>query len=398
ERGAFPLFEDSIYADGKPLRNCTVTTIAPTGSIGILADASGGIEPLFAIAYQHIVKSENRTLTFVNPLFEGIAKEKGFYTPELMDKVAEHGTIRDIKEVPEEVRRAFGTAHEIDYIWHVKMQAAFQAHTDNGVSKTINLSHDATVDDIKNAYMNAWATNCLGITVFRDGCKNEQVLNLGTKNKDVSAVLSDGPGAMQEVPERAPEEETVKHRPLVVEGATYKIDTPLGTSFITVNHDAYKNPFEVFVTIGKAGSDIAAMAEALGRLISTNLRFGNHLPAKERALEIVEQLQGIGGSRSVGYGMNKIRSLPDAIARAITLHVGMQQDRGEAAGGDIVVEASAEDKDQSPLPFGENGSRSLYASSQSQGPKKDLCPSCGDATFAYQEGCKKCYGCGYSEC
>ncbi len=349
DRGPFPMWKESIYKD-IPMRNSTVTTIAPTGSIGILADNSGGCEPLFAIAYQHIVKSENRTLTFVNPKFEEVARTRGFYSENLMQKVADHGTIRDISEIPADIHAIFGTAHEIDPQWHVKTQAAFQKYTDNGVSKTINLRHDSTVDDIKNAYMMAWNTGCMGITVFRDGCKSEQVLNLGTGNEKVESA----------VPAMA-----IKPRPVKVEGATYRIETPLGVAFITVNHDPDGNPFELFIIIGKAGSEVAAMAEALGRLISTTLRFGNHLPAKERAREIMDQMVGIGGSRSVGFGPNKIRSLPDAVAKALGMHFG------------LIVQP-------------------LFAHPQLH--KGDICPKCGEASLAFEEGCKKCYECGYSEC
>lgn len=368
ERGPFPLWKQSIYKND-PIRNSTVTTIAPTGTIGILADNSGGCEPLFAIAYQHIVKSENRTLTFVNPKFEQVARERGFYSEELMQKVAEHGTIRSIEEIPADVRAAFGTAHEIHPDWHVKMQAAFQKHTDNGVSKTINLPHDATVEDVKRAYLLAWETGCRGITVFRDGCKGEQVLNLGTNNDKKPEKTAEAP-------------QTIKPRPIKVEGATYKIETPLGGAFITVNHDEDGNPFEVFVTIGKAGSEVAAMAEALGRLISTTLRFGNHLPAKERAWQIMEQLRGIGGGNAVGFGPNKVRSLPDAIAKALGMHFGLVGQHEE------VKEVE------------ENKKINGFATSQQLEllKRKDLCPKCGEAALAFEEGCKKCYGCGYSEC
>ena len=352
ERGAFPMWQKSIYAKDEPIRNSTVTTIAPTGSIGILANASGGIEPLFAIAYQHIVKSENRTLTFVNPALEKIARERGFHSEELMAKIAEHGVVRSLSEIPEDVRAVFGTAHEIDPQWHVKTQAVFQKYTDNGVSKTINLRHDTTVEDIKKAYMMAWETGCNGITVFRDGSKGEQVLNLGIKT--------------------SPQTQLIKPRPVKVEGATYQIETPVGSAFITVNHDSDGNPFELFVTIGKAGSEVAAMAEAIGRLISTTLRFGNHLPAKERAREIMDQLRGIGGGSAVGFGPNKIRSLPDAVAKAIGTHFGL-------------IGYQAEQAPQA-------AQASLFAK------KPDLCPGCGNAELVFEEGCKKCYGCGYSEC
>lgn len=368
ERGAFPMWKESIYAKFKPIRNSTVTTIAPTGSIGILAANSGGIEPMFAVAYQHVVKSENRTLTFVNPDFERMARERGFYTEELAEKIAKHGTVRLMEEIPEDVRKIFGTAHEITPEWHVKMQAAFQKYTDNAVSKTVNLVHDATVEDIKKAYMLAWKTGCRGITVFRDGCKGEQVLNLGVKKEEI-----------QKEKVEIRNEPVIRPRPVKVEGATYRIDSPLGAAFITVNHDEEGNPFEVFVIIGKAGSEVAAMAEALGRLISTTLRFGNHLPAKERAREIMEQLQGIGGGRSVGFGPNKVKSLPDAVARALGMHFGLIGYQAEQT----TNPKSQTSIEQMELPVIK---------------KKDLCPRCGEATLVFEEGCKKCYGCGYSEC
>lgn len=384
ERGAFPMFAQSVYASSKPMRNSTVTTIAPTGSIGILADASGGIEPLFAVAYQHIVKSENRILTFVNPDFERIARNMGFYSEELMQKVAEHGTVRDLDEVPEKVRRVFGTAHEINPDWHVRMQAAFQKYTDNAVSKTINLPNSATVEEVKKAYEMAWETGCRGITVFRDGSKSEQVLNLGTKNNAQDPVLS----TQEHVSDLA--EKSLKPRPVKVEGATYRIETPLGSAFITVNHDHDGNPFEVFVIIGKAGSEVAAMAEALGRLISTTLRFGNHMAPRERARELMEQLQGIGGSRSVGFGPNRVRSLPDAVARAIGMHfglIGYQVEAGKKSAGEQIAIAEVTDDSN------DSGQMKLMTDK-----KADLCPACGEAMLVWEEGCKKCYGCGYSEC
>lgn len=382
ERGPFPMIKDSIYA-GRPIRNSTVTTIAPTGSIGILANTSGGIEPLFAIAYRHIVKSENRSLTFVNPLFEKTAREGGFYSQGMMDKVVSHGTVREIEEIPEGVRKVFGTAHEITPEWHVRMQAAFQKFTDNGVSKTINLPNEATVDDVKKAYMLAWETGCRGITVFRDGCKSEQVLNLGTKTSDQVQV---------QVQDKI-ETQAVKPRPVKVEGATYRIETPMGSAFVTVNHDDDGNPFEVFVMIGKAGSEVAAMAEAIGRLISTTLRFGNHLPAKERARELMSQLHGIGGGRSVGFGPNRVRSLPDAVAKAIGMHFGLMGYAGTSSKKQQQIQAV-----QSVLPLTEPPDVQQTLMGISGSKKKDICPSCGDAGLVFEEGCKKCYGCGYSEC
>lgn len=367
DRGPFFLFPVSIYREGASRRHSTVTTIAPTGTISIIAGASSGIEPMFAIAYQHVVKDKHldRKLSFVNPKFEEIAKDRGFWSEDLMAKVAEKGVIRDIPEIPEDVRKLFGTAHEIDIDWHIKTQTAFQKYTENAVSKTINLRHDATVDDVKKSYLSAWEGNCKGITIFRDGSKGEQVLNLGLNKKE------------EKTSDPAPAPQLILDRPMKVEGATYRIVTPLGSAFITVNQDANGNPFEVFITIGKAGSEVAAMAEALGRMISTTLRFGNHLPPLERAREIVEQLKGIGGGRSVGFGPNKIRSLPDAVAKALSLHFGF---------------ASAEPNHQEAQPEvsdgGDLGTKTVG----------DICPACGSPALVYQEGCSKCYACGHSEC
>lgn len=365
ERGPFFLWPVSIYREGAPRRHSTVTTIAPTGTISIIAGASSGIEPMFAIAYQHVVKDKHldRKLSFVNPKFEEIAKERGFWTEELMAKVAEKGVVRDIAEIPEDVRKLFGTAHEIDIDWHIRTQTAFQKYTENAVSKTINLRHDATVDDVKKAYLSAWEGNCKGITIFRDGSKSEQVLNLGLNKKD------------EKVQQPAETPQTILVRPVKVEGATYRIVTPLGSAFITVNQDESGNPFEVFITIGKAGSEVAAMAEALGRMISTTLRFGNHKPPIERAREIVEQLKGIGGGRSVGFGPNKVRSLPDAVAKAISLHFGFNNVGHDTPG---VIEA-ASDKEEVKV-------------------VGDICPACGSPALVYQEGCSKCFACGHSEC
>jgi ribonucleoside-diphosphate reductase alpha chain len=371
KRGAFPLFPVSIYRNEVPRRNSTITTIAPTGTISIIAKSSSGCEPMFAVAFQHIVKDKHldRKLTFVEPRFEAMARQKGFYSEELMAKVGEHGVIREMEEIPAEVRAIFGTAHEIGIDWHIKTQAAFQKYTENAVSKTINLRHESTVEDVKHAYLTAWETMCKGITIFRDGSKDVQVLNIGTNNSE-KAVSANAPASQEIKP-------VILERPIKVNGATYRIATPLGSAFITINQTDNGEPFELFITIGKAGSEVAAMAEALGRLISTNFRFGNHLPAKERAREIMSQLQGIGGSRSVGFGANKVRSLPDAVAKAIGLHFGF-------SGAAVVAGASSPDP--------------VAASVNQEAKVGDICPSCGAPALVYEEGCAKCHACGHSEC
>lgn len=348
-RGPFPLWKHSIYKNQKPRRNSTVTTIAPTGTISIIAGASSGIEPLFAIAYQHIVKDKHldRQLSFINPIFEKVAKEKGFWSEEIANKVAEKGVIRDIAEIPQEVRAVFATAHEIDPKWHVKIQSVFQKYTDNAVSKTINLRNGVTVEDVEQAYLLAWETDCKGITVFRDGSKEAQVLNLGLKNGEANT-------------------EPLRERPSVVKGSTYRLDTPVGSAFITINEDGVGDPLEIFINVGKAGSDVTAMAEALGRTISTTLRFRGDISPKEKAKEIAHQLSGIGGRHSVGFGTNKIRSLPDAVSTAIATHFGFK--------------------------INSNGTKITTPE------VGDICPSCGAGTLVYEEGCSKCHTCGHSEC
>lgn len=397
-RGAFPLFDKSIYKNGKKRRNSTVTTIAPTGTISIIAGTSSGIEPIFAIAYQHIVKDKHlsRTLTFMNPKFEEVARDRGFWNDEIKEKVAAHGTVRDILEIPEDVRSVFGTAHEIHHDWHIKMQTAFQKYTENAVSKTINLRNEVSVDDIKEAYLLSWEGGCKGITVFRDGCKDMQVLNLGVNNDKKEEVKE----------EKVVEKYEDIERPFVVRGSTYKLGTPVGTAFVTINENQYGEPIEVFINVGKAGSDITAVAEALGRTISTTLRFSGNLTPKEKAFEIANQLSGIGGRRSVGFGPNKILSLPDAIAAALSLHFGFsingyqsmtyaETQNGLSNGhshdyqkpnikSDVLVEEGK------PI-----DQPHLFTSAEK---KADLCPECGSHALVFEEGCAKCHVCGHSEC
>ncbi|HEY65419.1 MAG TPA: ribonucleoside reductase class II [Caldilineae bacterium] len=381
ERGPFPNWPQSIYADDRPLRNATVTTIAPTGTISIIAGASSGIEPLFALAFSHIVGE--RHLTFIDPVFEQVARERGFYSEELMEKVAETGTLQGITDLPEDVRRVFVTAHEIAPEWHVRMQAAFQAHTDNAVSKTINLPNSATIEDVANAYLLAYKEGCLGITVFRDGCKGTQVLHAGTKSTDKGAIEDEQEA--KKVVTKAPVPMLgqlspdgyyqKKPRPRVLHGTTYRWTTPLGTAYVTINSDSSGQPFEVFLNVGKAGSDVAAVSEALGRLISLILRLPSSLAPRERLEEVVEQLAGIGGGRPLGFGPNAVRSLPDAISQVLAEYL-----KGEAP------EKPAEEVEvaQLSLPLDR--------------PTGDLCPECGQATLVFEEGCKKCLSCGFSEC
>ena len=358
ERGPFPNFSRSIYRAGRPLRNSTVTTIAPTGTISMIAGCSSGIEPVFALAFEHRVKGIDgeRVLPFVCQSFERLGRERGFHSDALMSEVARRGSLHGIPGVPGEARAVFKTAHEIHWSWHVRHQVAFQKHTDNGVSKTINLPAEAATTDVAEAYLLAWREGCLGITVFRDGCKGGQVLNIG-----VAAEEDDG----------ALDERVVKPRPHSLSGATYRMETPIGTAFITVNETPGGDPFEVFVQVGKAGSDTMAVAEALGRLISLVLRLPSPLSARRRLEEVINQLSLIGGGQPTGFGAAKILSLPDALARTLGEHIGLgrrQEPDAEAA---------------------------APAARRRVG---DLCKECGQATLVYEEGCKKCLSCGFNEC
>jgi ribonucleoside-diphosphate reductase alpha chain len=361
ERGPFPNWSQSIYREIRPMRNSTVTTIAPTGTISMIAGCSSGIEPIFALAFQHRVKNPDgeRVLTFVNETFEKIAKATGLYSDALKEEIARRGTLHGIPGVPEEAGRVFKTSHEIGYEWHVRHQAAFQRYTDNGVSKTINLPNDATEDDVAAAYKLAWELGCLGITVFRDGCKGEQVLNVGVKDKAQAPTAA------------ATAQTVVKPRPHSLSGRTYRSETPIGTAFITVNETDDAEPFEVFVQVGKGGSDTMAVAEALGRLISLTLRLPSPMSPQRRLEEVISQLSRIGGAQPLGFGKGKVLSLPDALARTLAEHTGQIKPVSEAPPGAKAAE-----------------NRRIG----------DLCKECGQATFVYEEGCKKCLSCGYNEC
>jgi len=369
-RGAFPLFNESIYKDGEPMRNAAITTIAPTGTIGIIANTSGGCEPVFALAYKHMVKDEslNREMFFSDPAFAEVAKREGFWSEKLMAKVAETGSVHGIEEVPEKWQKVLVTAHEISPEWHVRMQAAWQKNLDNAVSKTINLPNDAVVDDVAKAYLSAYDLGCMGITIYRDGCKEWQVLNVGTKKEETK------------LPEKEIEAADMRVRPSKLQGNTYKIQTPVGTAFVVINADEQGNPFEVFINVGKAGSHVMADAEAIGRLISLSLRVPSEYPAKAVAEAVVDQLSGIGGADSVGFGNNRVRSLADGVAKVLRDYVRVDGEEPEA-------------KDQ--------GSPKLLATQQElplQIKKGDLCPECGQASLVLEEGCQKCYSCGASKC
>lgn len=290
-RGNFPNFKGSIYhtGNGSFMRNATTTTIAPTGTISIIAGCSSGIEPLFAISYTRHVLDGNELLEGY-PLFMEIAKQRGFYSEGLMKRIRDEGSIQKIDEIPDDIKRIFVTAHDIDPRWHIRIQAAFQKHTDNAVSKTINFPHDAIPEDIKEAYLMAYYEGCKGITIYRDGSRDKQVLNIQRK-----------------------EEETwiePRPRPIRTQGATERINTGCGKLYVTINSDD-KGICEVFAQMGKTGGCAACQNEATGRLISLALRSGI------KAESVIKQLAGIRCPSPAWQNGHQVLSCPDAISKVI---------------------------------------------------------------------------------
>ena len=397
EREAFPNWSRSIYQQDNPLRNSTRTTVAPTGSISILAECSSGIEPIFALAFQHRVKQPDggyRVLDFVNPFFERALTASDVEEKDgVLEYVKEHGSLHGHAAEEHLALRPFVTAHEIAPDWHIRMQAAFQRGVDNSISKTVNLNHEATREDVLQAYMLAWDLGCLGITIFRDGSKGEQVLNVGVKEekKAEEATITRAAPATAHLYSSG-----IKDRPEVVHGYTRQVRAPEGKVNITLNSDE-DGLLEIFVNVGKAGSDIAALAEAVGRLASLNLRLDSPLSQNERAREIARQLKSIGGSASVGFGIQRVRSLPDAVARSIDQHfageLGEQGGVGqEASGNGAGGHANGGNG-------GGNGAPGLNPMMMAQYTVSgNLCSHCGNNTMIYEEGCKKCASCGHSEC
>ncbi len=344
ERGPFPGYDQSSFAEKNlgPYRNATTTTIAPTGTLSILAGCSSGIEPLFALCFSRNVM-DGETLLEVNPHFEQALKDAKSHSQNLMQEVAEKGTIQHLEHLPEPLRKVFVTAMDIDPSWHLKSQAAFQRFTDNAVSKTVNLPNSATQDDVQNIYLQAYELGCKGVTVYRDGCKSVQVLCTGEKGQE-SADCGESTGR------------TVKDRPDVVYGFTQKLNTGLGVLYLTINELDGK-PFEVFAAIGKSGRSVTAKAEAIGRLVSLALRSGIEVE------EIVEQLKGIGGEHPVFQKKGLLLSLPDAIAWALE---------------NRYLKNSVVAHDGNNL-------------------TKTLCPDCG-LDLVFEEGCYICKSCGFTKC
>ncbi|MBW2988411.1 ribonucleotide-diphosphate reductase subunit alpha [Candidatus Woesearchaeota archaeon] len=362
-RGNFPNWEKSIFAGKTPMRNATVTTIAPTGTTSIIANTSQGIEPLFSVAYHRNVKqSLGKHLFEVNSLFLEMAKRHGFYSKELMEKIAQKPSIQDIDEIPKRVRELFVTAHDIPPEQHIRIQAAFQKYTDNAVSKTVNFPNNATKEDIRKVYLLAYELGCKGVTVYRDGSRKFQILS--TKK------LEYGKPELPLVP---------KKRPLITRGATIEMRTGCDSLYVTINEDEEGKPFETFAQMGKSGGCIASFTEAIGRLISLALRSG----IEPRF--IIKQLRGIRCPRPIVAVGGTVTSCADAIGKALEMFI-----KGEANAKQTKIHTFS----------GKGSEESEKKSPQETIIKNGLapeCPECG-AMLSIVEGCIVCRNCGYSQC
>lgn len=367
KRGAFPAFENSIYKNEAPIRNSTVTTIAPTGTISIIAGASSGIEPLFAIAFVRNVM-DNDKLFEVHPYFEKVARENGIYSKDLLMKVAKYGSLAHIDGIPEDMKRIFTTAHDISPVWHVRMQAAFQQHTDNAVSKTVNFNSEATIEDVRESYNLAYKLGCKGLTIYRDGSRDSQVLSVGNQANARKANLKDD-GKF-----------TPRVRPELTMGITEKIRIGCGNLYITVNYDE-NGICEVFTNVGKAGG-CPSQSEATSRLISIGLRSGVDVKS------IIEQLKGIRCHSTLRQRANnkdiQVLSCPDGIARTIEklLNQNPVKTEGNSKSG---IKDQVDFDEFTPNPTGDNI------------PNKSSCPECG-SPITHGDGCVICLSCGFSKC
>ncbi|MFA4920265.1 MAG: vitamin B12-dependent ribonucleotide reductase [Thermodesulfovibrionales bacterium] len=344
KRGVFPNYEGSIF-DGKiKLRNATVTTIAPTGTLSIIAGCSSGIEPLFAVSFVRTVM-EGTKLIEINPYFEKAAKERGFWTRELMESIADRGSVQDFDEIPADVKSVFVTAHDITPAEHIRTQAAFQKYVDNAVSKTVNFPHKATPKDVEEVYRLAYKLNCKGVTVYRDGSREQQVLTTGKKADKKEAAVE-----QKIVPRK---------RPDVIKGATRFMKTGCGNVYVTINEDENGHLFELFTSMGKAGGCAASQSEAIGRLVS--LAFRSNIAPEE----VIMQLKGISCHSPTWHDGGRILSCSDAIARALEKY----NSKGAKGNGDsnkVVLLMGA-------------------------------CPECGGAV-EHEGGCAVCHNCGFTKC
>jgi len=377
KRGVFPNWDKSIYVkDSIKFRNATRTTIAPTGTISIIAGCSSGIEPLFAVSFKRNVL-DNDVLPETNPLFIEVAKKEGFYSDDLIREIAKKGSLKDVKGIPSKYKSLFPTAHDIPPIDHVKMQATFQKYIDNAVSKTVNFPNSATVDDVREVYLEAYRLKCKGITVYRDGSRDTQVLTTGKTEEE-------------KVKKRAP-----RQRPMITRGITEKIQTGCGNLYVTINEDEY-GPCEVFARMGKAGGCAASQLDAQARLISMALR------ANVDPYSIVKQLKGIRcpSPSLVPQRGGRVLSCSDALAKVLEHYLDDFYKRKE--------EEKSSNENEEEIEIGTEEEPDLYVHEQLDLDLKidksahtktiaGMCPECGNI-LEHEGGCVVCHFCGYSKC
>jgi ribonucleoside-diphosphate reductase alpha chain len=429
ERGPFPAIEGSIYDPkglrweppqsivpltgdwGRPqlnwqsvvdglqqhgIRNAAQTTIAPTGTIATVAGVEGyGCEPVFALAYIRHVNDNGQDLklTYTSPAFEQALEGAGFdleARQEIIERVMRDGTCQHIPEVPESIRDIFVVSADITADDHVRMQTALQAFVDNSLSKTVNFPAGATLEDVAQAYELAWKLGAKGITVYITGSREKVVLE--THAEASKKTVDQTPNNEKEKPVQMDIwQNNKKPRPKLLSGFTHTIETPLGKAFITINENGGHQPFEVFLNTAKAGSDTAAVSEAIGRLISYVLRLSSPVEPIKRLNAVADQLEGIGGGRPMGFGPNRVRSLPDGISQVLQQYLKYRQEVVDAEASDqggAIAEPHLDVEEKKPD----------AAPGQQLLKIGDLCPECGAAAFISEEGCRKCYACGYSEC
>ncbi len=375
KRGVFPNYKDSQWKKKNiKIRNATITTIAPTGSISILAGASSGIEPLFALGY--IRKISIGDFIEIHPLFEENAKEIGFYSDGLMKEIIEKGSIKDIEGIPNDVKEMYVTTMDISMDWHIKMQAAFQKYVDNAVSKTINLPSDATVDDIRGAYLLAYRINCKGLTVYRDKSRDEQVLNIGKS---------------EEKKEEGHRKLTPRKRPAYTRGMTVKIRTGCGNMYITINEDE-EGLCEVFAQLGKTGGCPASQTEANARLISLSLRSGIEVHS------VIRELRGIRCPSPIRVKEGFVLSCSDAMGIALETYLNEVSEREEENKERKVTSLKIDNHNVNEfMKSASTKKKADNAYSMVEAKNPVICPDCGSQMF-YVEGCSLCPICGFSRC
>ena len=361
-RGTFPLFQESTLDQEFPQRNATVTTIAPTGTLSLLASCSSGVEPIFGYVYIRNIMDGTEMIE-VNPILREVLEERGLYSDELMKKIAKQGSLEGIEEIPEEIRRVFVSAHEVSPEFHIRMQAAFQRHTDNAVSKTVNFCNSATREEVAEVYKLAFRLGCKGVTIYRDCSRSEQVLNIGKVKKD-GQEESPAEGGQAVIKPRP--------RPDMTTGITERVKIGCGNLYITVNYDD-KGICEIFTNTGKAGG-CPSQSEATARLASIALRSGIDVRS------IIDQLKGIRCPSTIRQSGMKCTSCPDAIAKAIERVYQQQVRLGHWAEPELsAAEGPAASQAETVVPG-----------------RMRFCPECG-AKLEHEGGCVICRNCGYSK-